>query len=67
MNANCGFSCSNIHDIKDKKWNFTADTESKCDNNVEKEEHEKLSVGEAHTVRYPGTVVVHVKYASLAC
>ena len=66
MNTDSRFSCYNIHNVEYKKWNFTADTESKCDDNIEKEEHEELPVREPYAVRYPGTVVVHVEYTALA-
>lgn len=66
MYTNGRIAGHNVHNIEYKKWNFTGDTESKRDNDIEKEQHKKLPIRKPNTVRYPWTMVVHVEYASLA-
>ena len=60
MDSDWWVSVDNVHDIEDKKWNFTSDAERECYNDIEKEQHEKFPVWEPNAVRYPGTMVVHV-------
>jgi len=60
------FAINKINDIEYEQRHFAADTKSKCDDNVEKEKHEKLSIGKSDTVRNPRTVMIHVKNTSLA-
>lgn len=44
---------------------FANDTKNEGQNDVEEEEHEELSVCKSHTVRDPGTVMVHIEHATL--
>ncbi len=66
VEADWGVAVDYVHNIKDKKWNFASDAESESYDDIKKEKHEKFSVWEPNAVWYPWTVMVHVKYATLA-
>ena len=65
MDTDNRFPSNNIHNVKYKNWNFTADAKGKRDDNVEKEQHEKLSVRKAYAVGYPRTVMIHIEHTAL--
>lgn len=53
------------HDILDEERNFNGKRKYESQYDIEKEEHEKFTVAESHAICDPGTVVVHIQYASL--
>ena len=60
VNTQEGFSVDKVDNVKYKQRHFTADTKSKSDDNIKKEEHEKFSIGESHTIWNPWAMMVHV-------
>ena len=53
--------------LTDIERDFAGEGKDEGEDDVEKEQHEEFSVAESYTIGYPGTMMVHVKYASLAC
>jgi hypothetical protein len=56
----------NPHNLLYEKRNLASKREDKSHNNVEKEEHKKLTVGKTNAISNPGTVVIHIQDTSLA-
>jgi hypothetical protein len=53
-------------DFPNEEGNLAGEGEDEGEDDVEKEEHEELSIAETDAVGDPGAVVVHVQYAALA-
>ena len=53
-------------DLPNEEGKLAGEGEDEGEDDVEKEEHEELSIAETDAVGDPGTVVVHVQYAALA-
>ena len=51
---------SDSYDLLNQAYNFTDNTESKGDYDIEEEKHKEFSISEAYAICDPGTVVIHI-------
>lgn len=61
------FAINKFDHLLYEQWDFTGQTEDERENDIEEEKHKKFAISKAHTVGNPGTVVIHVENAPLAC
>ena len=59
-------SVDDAYDFLGHADSFADDAKDEREDDIEEKEHEEFTIGKAYTVGDPGTVVVHVEYASLA-
>ena len=67
MNREWPLSLCNVYVLPNEQWNLGTKTEKQSENNVKEEKHEEFTIWKTDTIRYPRTMMIHIKYTSLAC
>ena len=66
VEANSLSTTDHLDHFLDQERDFEGQRNDECDDDVEEEEHEEFSIGEANTVGNPRAVMIHIEDTSLA-